>query len=543
MKKTNKNQKGITLIALVITVIVMLIISAVAISAITDPEGIFRQAREAGENYNTASQNEAEEVTDLIEELKGLTYQDPSGANAPKLLTGMTAVTFNADGTTKEVTDKSKWYNYEEKQWANAETEDGSLWVWIPRFAYKITYTDTTEDPINDPIDKSQGGTIDVVFLNGTTNNYTYETSNGSTAIGTASATHDTSTYTLHPSFKKAVNGDYSHGEWDKELTGYWVAKFEAGWQQGDAVNTDKNNKDNAVESSLAFKNPAGTIYLKNKTNITYPVFKPQTYSMNAISIADSFAICRYLTEIIGTNKNFYGLNASDADSHLMKNSEWGASAYLGYSQYGTNGGEVYINNANMNNSIIGVYAVTGYTATLANEEAKSDLSQLNVWYTAEGQKGSNNHNITGIYDMVGGTKERVSAFIANANENIKTCGIVDINDKLIHASIVETASNNVTTLSTKYSTIYKHNNNDTAGYNYSENTAAYGDATMEISSGGEETTSWNDASSLFVSDATPFFQRGGTCDQTTTAGLFDFAGTFGGVHTRNGFRAVLTPR
>ena len=68
MEKTNKNQSGITLIALVITVIVMLIISAVAISAITDPEGIFSQAREAGDNYNRASQNEADEINDLISE-------------------------------------------------------------------------------------------------------------------------------------------------------------------------------------------------------------------------------------------------------------------------------------------------------------------------------------------------------------------------------------------------------------------------------------------------------------------------------------------
>ena len=116
MERIKKNQNGITLIALVITVIVMLIISSVAISAITDPEGIFSQARDAGDNYNRASQNEAEEITDLIEELNALTYQDPSGANAPKLLTGMTAVTFNADGTTTPVanpTTSTTWYNYE----------------------------------------------------------------------------------------------------------------------------------------------------------------------------------------------------------------------------------------------------------------------------------------------------------------------------------------------------------------------------------------------------------------------------------------------
>ena len=34
--------------------------------------------------------------------------------------------------------DDPDWYNYEEKKWANARTEDGSIWVWIPRFEYII---------------------------------------------------------------------------------------------------------------------------------------------------------------------------------------------------------------------------------------------------------------------------------------------------------------------------------------------------------------------------------------------------------------------
>ena len=37
--------------------------------------------------------------------------------------------------TTKEDKD---WYSYENKKWANAETQDGSMWVWIPRYAYRI---------------------------------------------------------------------------------------------------------------------------------------------------------------------------------------------------------------------------------------------------------------------------------------------------------------------------------------------------------------------------------------------------------------------
>jgi len=67
---------------------------------------------------------------------------DISYANAPVLAKGMRAVIWD-DGTStwidaKDPNDpyKQNWYNYEEKRWANAMTADGSMWVWIPRYAY-----------------------------------------------------------------------------------------------------------------------------------------------------------------------------------------------------------------------------------------------------------------------------------------------------------------------------------------------------------------------------------------------------------------------
>ena len=54
---------------------------------------------------------------------------------------------------------------------------------------------------------------------------------------------------------------------------------------------------------------------------------------MNYISYSDAYSIAQALTE----NGNIYGLTNS-ADSHLLKNSEWGAIAYLSQSEYGLNG-------------------------------------------------------------------------------------------------------------------------------------------------------------------------------------------------------------
>ena len=47
-----RNQKGITLVALVITIIVLLILAAVSISMVLGPNGILNQANQAKESTN-----------------------------------------------------------------------------------------------------------------------------------------------------------------------------------------------------------------------------------------------------------------------------------------------------------------------------------------------------------------------------------------------------------------------------------------------------------------------------------------------------------
>lgn len=37
--------------------------------------------------------------------------------------------------------------------------------------------------------------------------------------------------YVVHPSFTNGTNNHFMNGEWDKEITGYWVAKYAAGFQ------------------------------------------------------------------------------------------------------------------------------------------------------------------------------------------------------------------------------------------------------------------------------------------------------------------------
>ena len=145
----NTNATGVTLIALVVTIIVLIILAGVSISMIMGENGIITMAQQAKENTELAQAEEEKQMSELIgilEEATGGGYNTEKKVNAPRLTAGMTPIKFteptdSAKGTVVETTSEdAEWYEYgtEEgkKKWANAQTEDGSMWVWIPRFAF-----------------------------------------------------------------------------------------------------------------------------------------------------------------------------------------------------------------------------------------------------------------------------------------------------------------------------------------------------------------------------------------------------------------------
>lgn len=64
------NAKGVTLIALVITIIILLILSGVAIATIRGENGLFARAKQAKENYSISSAKEKLQlaISDLMVE-------------------------------------------------------------------------------------------------------------------------------------------------------------------------------------------------------------------------------------------------------------------------------------------------------------------------------------------------------------------------------------------------------------------------------------------------------------------------------------------
>src|SRR5699024_6545451 len=106
--------------------------------------------------------------------------------------------------------------------------------------------------------------------------------------------------YIIHPAF--TTNADLGGG-WDTELSGIWVGKYESARSDAEGTNTGTSTK------------------IKVQPNVT---------SWRSITIGDAY-----------TNSLNY---SQDLKSHMLKNSEWGAVAYLTHSKYGRNGTKVTIN-------------------------------------------------------------------------------------------------------------------------------------------------------------------------------------------------------
>ncbi|HZK00016.1 MAG TPA: hypothetical protein VFC79_08415, partial [Tissierellaceae bacterium] len=291
-------------------------------------------------------------------------YNEEKGINHPVLFTGMTPVVWDGEEFIPTTSDDPDWYDYDNQKWANARTQDGSYWVWIPRYAYKITtgYRSSTT------------GTIDVQFLRSTTN--LTKDKNLVETTGYLPGNKDTSMhYFLHPAFQ--FNGD--------EL-GFWMAKYEATAHEvllSGTTSDSCNSLDNVSTKS--------------------PLIVPNATSWRCINISNAFKASLGMKD-----KPIYGWNSNEVDTHMLTNNEWGAVAYLSKSQYGAPS-EVW------NNSYNGFQ--TGCSGPSVSAHSQTTCTE---YHTENGQYASTTHNIYGVYDMSGGAWERV---MGNYNNMIGSSG------------------------------------------------------------------------------------------------------------------------
>ena len=386
---------------------------------------------------------------------------DTSKANMPELASNMIPVYYDETEEVWKKADKYnskeeyRWYSYESSgeykgMWANAVTitetnrttylnaaagtaipmdDINTMWVWIPRF------NAVTPSNYNGGAKESPGA-IDVTFVN------VNETAIDAFTFG------------------------------NKELSGFWYAKFETS------------------HSTLASSTTSNNLGCTNETcsNANGIIIKPNVTSLKYNNISNFF----YASRSMEQPNNSFGFVSSEVDTHMSKNNEWGAVAYLTQSIYGrctnsTTCTEVGINN---NKSYI-----TGYGAP-----AGSSSSVTNGTYnTTLGKDASTTGTIYGIYDMSGGAWEYVMGVY---NKTIANSGFSSLPDS-------------------KY-------------YNNYTGTSYTGHALTE-------TKNWYSDYADFVFTSYPWFLRGGNYGDGASAGVFGFGINDGNSYNSYSSRPVIS--
>lgn len=463
-------------------------------------------------------------------------------ANKPKVITnGLIPIVFDEQGNAKEVGKDDDWFNYskDEKKWANAITKDNEgnitgYFVWIPRFAYKINYEDESN--------KSKGGNIDVKFLIDNTDEYVDDDGEWKKAVHSQTENEDSiNSYIVHPSFTNGTENNFKNGEWDKEIDGFWVSKFPATFQSlsiDDKAATSKKIKQLKCSESLYTVDENDEFYTKvnkfgkmtNETKISYPTFLPSHYMYNKIWLGDAMQITRE----IGENNSFY--NIKGMDSHIPKNSEYGAVAYLTKSEYGNiddfkanNYISIEMENGRYSESkISGISQMTDMIGKIENIVCQ-EIEKMDRYNSEEGKKASSTGNIYGIYDLNGGENEFLTGFIKSEREEIDKYG--NSNGKY----------NFFGQESTKYTTVYPYNpSKSTTTENaevYKNSKEYYGDAMREMI--GKYQTTWGRVSICYPSDESIFFKKEGDT-MHGAYGVFYLTSTNGNFDGTTGFRACL---
>ena len=381
--------------------------------------------------------------------------------NAPELVNGMIPIKY--DGTKWVKASTNDWYNYENKEWANAvmvtsgtrdtymsatagttvsEEDILAYYVWIPRYKYQLFNVDsTTMSPIQ----------IQVEFEDG------IPTKSSGTANGQ---------WLTHPAFTFGTD----------ELKGIWVGKFST---TGDA---------------------------------TTPTIKPNLGMLTDQNVSTQFTT----SQKFGTTTYLTSSGVSEVDAHMMKNTEWGAVAYLKQSKYGLGTTDIGLNNYNSSPYLTGCGAASG----------SSFSTTCKAYNTTDGMLASTTGNITGIYDMSAYT----GTYVMGVIKNKAGTGLLYGNSGFTTSTLP---------FGSKYADQYTYG---TSTNDYTRR--ILGDATGEVAS-------WYDDYSHFVYSGSPWFVRDHVYSDgpwfvrggdPSSAGVFSFFRKFGRPYPGLAFRSVLAP-
>ena len=371
-----------------------------------------------------------------------------------------------------------------------------AYYVWIPRYKYKVWNISKQAGAESTYAYNAKTEGIDIVFESGKestgtiscTYNYNVDSANGGVDLSTTTAetcTGSNGQYYTHPAFTFG----------NDELRGFWISKYE-----------------------ISSSSPTTTVGGGKVMSL------PNVNSWRSITVSNINTVIQNMQ----TSSNIYGLSTSrtNTNSHMLTNYEWGAVAYLTNSKYGrcTNGSctEVTINNCNTYVTGIGANTVS------AGSSSTTCTTAANKYDGTYGKLASTTGNITGVYDMSGGSYEYVMGNISKV-----TTGYT------FYPSSSSFSSSWYTTDTAKYLTIYAYDSSNESNQ-VAYNRGRLGDATAEVvfSTGG--TGGWYSDYANFPVFRESWFTRGGGCGNSMYAGVFAFGKFEGSDSDFHSSRAAL---
>ncbi len=434
---------------------------------------------------------------------KEITIYDTSGANEPVLASNMIPVYYDEinsvwkKANTNNIDKNNPWYSYNSSgeykgMWANAVTvtstnrqtylnatpgtvipmdDINTMWVWIPRFKA------VTPSNYNGGTKESPGA-INVTFVKQN------ETAIDAFTFGT------------------------------KQLSGFWYGKFELS---------------HATLASSTTRNNLGCI---NETcsNANGIIIKPNVASLSHNNVSNYFFASRSMEQ----PNNSFGFVSTEVDTHMSKNSEWGAVAYLTQSIYGrctnsTTCNEVYINNSYKHYTGRSGGNVGGSTPVNGTYTDQTSTTTHNTYgfYTYDDYLLDHNTNtkgnkvkgkgtgatttgtIYGVYDMSGGLDECVMGVLTDTNGKPRSGNSSSTTSGFTGMLQDGTTYTGIAFPDSKYYNLY-------TGSSY-------------IGHALTETKEWYSDSNGFVNNILPWFVRGGYYNLGTSAGIFSCINYSGG--------------
>ena len=235
-----KNNKGITLVALVVTIVVLLILATVSINLVLGDNGIVKKAQDAKTKSAEASENDLKGMNSLVSEMEGaLAGNGGAGGSGtdtkvPAEATAETAPYFPDNTFTKKEGTIDKGLVIQDT------SGNEYVWVVVPKSLYNNT--DYNSNDAKKPSSSTDYANIEyclqqytATYRNGTSYSDTYKADDKN--VGWLTSDEYTE---LKNSMLKSV---YENG-------GFYVGRYEAGIAKNRTSNTDKNSEGKYITPS-----------------------------------------------------------------------------------------------------------------------------------------------------------------------------------------------------------------------------------------------------------------------------------------------------